>query len=419
MHRARPTHLRPWTCALGLILALVVPSAATQEVRYDLLLMGGHVIDPANEIDGVRDVAVRDGRIVRVAPDIPPQSAKRSVDVKGLYVVPGLVDVHRHHYGPNALFPDDTTLPTGTTTAVDAGGPGWRTFEDYREKIPTRSKTRVLTFINSVGWGRGGDESDVGDMNSQATAAKVLEHPDLIVGIKNAHFGGSGWDSVDRALAAGRLANRPVVLDNSIMSWSGRDTRTKLLKKMRPGDMHTHIYNDRQLEVLDRRTNQVQPYMHEARKRGVLFDLGHGGGSFLWPVADRAMNQGFAPDIISTDAHPGSILSVQADMPHTMSKMMVLGMDLNELVYRSTVTPARAIGRFPEIGTLGDGREADIAVLELEEGVFAYQDAWGMKRLGTRRIVNVLTIRAGEIVFDRDGLAFPDWDTVGRYERIH
>ena len=149
--------------------------------------------------------------------------------------------------------------------------------------------------------------------------------------------------------------------------------------------------------------------MHEARKRGVLFDLGHGGGSFLWPVADRAMSLGFPPDIISTDIHAASILTTQSDMPNCMSKMMTLGMELKEIIYRSTVTPARAISRFPGIGTLGEGKEADIAVLEIEDGVFAYHDAWEKKRMGTRRIVNVLTVRAGEIVYDRDGRAFPDW----------
>ena len=139
---------------------------AAQQDRYDLLLTGGHVIDPANEIDGVRDVAIRNGRIARVAASISAQSAKRTVDVKGLYVVPGLVDIHSHQYGySGALFPDDVALPAGTTTVVDAGGPGWRNFEDYREKILRRARTRVLTFINIVGLGMGGNESDVEDMD--------------------------------------------------------------------------------------------------------------------------------------------------------------------------------------------------------------------------------------------------------------
>ena len=406
-----PTSIEGRAVGIIVLLALLagLPLTAQQD-SYDLLLTGGHVIDPANEIDGVRDVAIRNGRIARVAASIPTGSAKRSVDLKGLYVVPGLVDIHSHQYGySGALFPDDVALPAGTTTVVDAGGPGWRNFEDYREKILRRSKTRVLTFINIVGLGMGGDESSVEDMDPQATARKILEHPDLIVGIKNAHFAGQGFISVERAVEAGRLSNRPVILDNNILSWTGRDTRTKVLEKMRPGDLHTHFYNDRHLELLDRGTGQIQPFMHEARKRGVLFDLGHGGGSFLWTVADRAMRQGFPPDIISTDIHGSSIMTTQSDMPNCMSKMLTLGMELKEIVYRSTVTPARAINRFPDIGTLGEGKEADVAVLELEDGVFAYHDAWQMKRLGTRRIANALTVRAGEIVYDRDARAFADW----------
>ena len=415
---AKLWHVSSAIAAIAVSLALGAKPAAAQQPAYDLLLTGGHVIDPANEIDGVRDVAVRDGRVVRVASGISPAWATRTVDVKGLYVVPGLVDIHTHHYGySGALFPDDTALPAGTTTVADAGGPGWRNFEDYQEKILRRATTRVLTFIHSVGLGMGGDENDVKDMDPRATADKIKAYPDLIVGVKNAHFGEPGWDSVDRAVEAGRLANKPVILDNAILSWTGRDTRTKLLEKLRPGDIHTHFYNDRQLEVLDRKTNQVQPYMFEARKRGVLFDLGHGGGSFLWPVAEQAMAQGLPPDIISTDLHAGSILSTQSDMPNVMSKMLTLGMPLGEAIYRSTVTPARAIGRFPEVGTLGEGREADIAILRLDEGVFSFHDALGKKRLGTRRLMNVLTVRAGEIVYDRDGLAFEDWDAPGSAAR--
>ena len=369
---------------VAVLLALLIglPLIAQQD-SYDLILTGGHVIDPANEIDSVRDVAIRNGRIARIAADLAARSAKRIVDVHGLYVVPGLVDIHSHQYGyDGALFPDDVALPAGTTTVADAGGPGWRNFEDYREKILRRSKTRVLTFINIVGLGMGGNESDVEDMDPQATARKIRKYPDLIVGIKNAHFDGQGFISVDRAVEAGRLSNRPVMLDNNILSWTGRDTRTKLLEKLRPGDLNTHFYNDRHVELLDRRTGQIQPFMFEARKRGVLFDLGHGAGSFLWPVADRAMRLGFPPDTISTDIHAASIVATQSDMPNCMSKMLTLGMELKEIVYRSTVTPARAISRFPEIGTLGEGKEADVAVLEIEDGVFAYHDAWVMKRMG-------------------------------------
>jgi dihydroorotase len=203
-----PTSIDRRAAGIGVLLALLIAlPLAGQQDSFDLLLTGGHVIDPANEVDGIRDVAVRDGRIARVAANIPG-SAKRTVDLKGLYVVPGLVDIHSHQYGySGALFPDDVALAAGTTTVVDAGGPGWRNFEDYREKILRRARTRVLTFINIVGLGMGGNESEVEDMDPQATARKILEYPDLIVGIKNAHFGGQGFISVERAVEAGRLAD--------------------------------------------------------------------------------------------------------------------------------------------------------------------------------------------------------------------
>ena len=292
---------------------------------------------------------------------------------------------------------------------MDVGGPGWRNFKDYREKILRRARTRVLTFINIVGLGMGGNEDDVEDMDPQATARKILEYPDLIVGIKNAHFSRPGFISVEQAVEAGRLANRPVMLDNNILSWTERDTRTKVLEKMRPGDLHTHFYNDRHVELLDRRTSRIQPFMHEARKRGVLFDLGHGGGSFLWPVADRAMSLGFPPDTISTDIHASSIMTTQSDMPNCMSKMLTLGMELKEIIHRSTVTPARAINRWPEIGTLGESKEADLAGPRDRGRRVRLSRRLGEEAPGTRRIVNVLTVRAGEIVYDRDGRAFPDW----------
>jgi dihydroorotase len=182
--------------------------------------------------------------------------------------------------------------------------------------------------------------------------------------------------------------------------------------------MQTHFYNDRQIEILDRFSGKVQPYMWEARRRGVLFDMGHGAGSFLWPVAAKAMEQGYPPDTISTDLHQKSIRAGQPDMPNCISKMTLLGMPLTEAIRRSTVTPAQSIKKFPEIGTLGEGVTADIAVLKMESGIFAFKDAWGMKKMGSRRVRAVLTVRNGEIVFDEDGLGFPLWSEAGEYEKI-
>jgi dihydroorotase len=288
------------------------------------------------------------------------------------------------------------------------------------KRIIQPSQTRVLSLINIVGHGMIGTkyEDDVSDMDSEKTAAKILEHRQHIVGIKTAHFGGSGWVAIDRAIAAGKLAGVPVMIDDKIFTNAGRTSREKLLDKMRPGDIHTHMYNDRQLEVINRFNGKLEPYMIEARKRGVLFDLGHGGGSFLWPVATKAMRQGFAPDTISTDLHSSSIMGPESDMPNCISKMMTLGMTLQDAIFRSTVNPAKAIARFPEIGTLGAGQIADVAVLRLRKGVFAYKDAWQKKLMGTQKVEAVMTIRNGKLVYDVEGRAFPEWTTAGEYEVI-
>ena len=171
------------------------------------------------------------------------------------------------------------------------------------------------------------------------------------------------------------------------------------------------MYNDRQIELIDRFTGKVQPWMIEARQRGVLFDVGHGGGSFLWPVAARAVAQGFVPDTISTDLHQGSLYIQQSDMPNVMSKMMLLGMSFPDVLVRSTVNPAKEIGRYPELGTLGVGKVADLAVLEEQSGVFAFKDAWPAKRLGTKRLQCVLTVRDGKVVYERGAVPARGADT--------
>ncbi len=403
------------------IIFLLLAAAPLAAQPYDLLIRGGRVIDPGNEIDAVMDVAVAGGKIARVAKAIAPDQAKKVVDASGAVVTPGLIDLHAHVFGySGSIFPDDSALYAGTTTVVDCGGAGWRTFEQFKTTIVDQVRTRVLSFINIVGHGMVGEpfESDVSDMNPEKTAAKMAEHPDLIVGIKTAHFTGEGWPAIDAAVKAGVLSGKPVMIDDKIFTNTGRHSREKLLEKMRPGDLHTHVFNDRQVEIVDRFTGKVQPYVWEARKRGVLFDLGHGGGSFMWPVATKAAADGFYPDTISTDLHSSSILGPKSDMANCITKMMSLGMEIGEAIKRSTVAPAKAIGKYPELGTLGDGKEADIAVFRVEEGVFALMDAWKKKRLATRQLTPILTVRAGAIVVDVEGLGFPEWQEAGDYVSI-
>src|SRR5581483_8524942 len=357
----------------------------------------------------VMDVAVIGNRIVAVGPHLTAPPGAQVIDVSGFYVVPGLIDLHMHVFGyEGAIDPDDNALPAGTTTIVDAGGSGWRTFDEFHNTVMAHAHTRVLALLNIVGAGMVGEpyESNTNDMEPEKTADMIKRHRDVIVGIKTAHFGGTGWTAIDRAVAAGRLADVPVMVDDKIFTNTGRTTREELLSHLRPGDIHTHMYNDRQIELVDRFTGKVQPYMIEARKRGVLFDLGHGGGSFLWPVASKAAAQGFYPDTLSTDLHADSILRQRSDMPNCMSKMMLLGMSLNEAVLRSTAVPAKVIHRFPELGTLGKGQIADIAVLDLQTGVFSFTDSWPAKQLGTKRLECVLTVRDGKIVYRRQETAF-------------
>jgi dihydroorotase len=379
---------------------------------YDIVLKGGHVIDPANGVDAVRDVAISAGRISAVRADIPASDARRVVDAAGLYVVPGLIDMHAHVFGnANRLLPDDTALPTGVTTVVDAGGSGWQTFAEFERTVIAHSRARVLAMINILGHGMIGEEneqSDTGDMDPAKTGETIRAHHDLIVAVKTAHFDGKGYTAIDRAREAGRLGGVPIMVDDKIFTNTGRTTREKLLDHLRPGDIHTHMYNDRQLELVDRFTGKVQPYMLQARQRGVKFDMGHGAGSFLWTVAAKAVAQGFVPDTISTDLHATSILAGEPDMPNCMSKMMALGMSLGDAVLRSTVNPAKEIARYPELGTLGVGAGADVTVLDLRSGVFALKDSWGAKRLTTKRLECALTIRAGKIVYERDGVVAAD-----------
>jgi len=389
---------------------------------YDLLLKGGHVIDGKNKIDAVRDVAIQDGKIAEVSADIPGAKAAKVVDVSGLYVVPGLVDMHVHVYagtgrrgaydGDNSVYPDGFTFRVGVTTVADAGSSGWRNFPDFKDRVIDRAKTRVLAFLNIVGKGMGGAvEQDTGDMDSQAAARQALEHKDIIIGIKTAHYAGPEWTPVEHAVEAGTLAGIPVMVDFGVFR-PERPFQDLVLKKLRPGDIYTHTYLDR-VPMLDDQ-GRLLPYLFEARRRGVIFDVGHGGGSFLFRQAVPAMRQGFPPDSISTDLHIGSMNAGMKDMLNVMSKFLNMGMPLDEVIARSTWAPAREIRR-EELGNLSVGAGADVAVLRVEEGSFGFVDTYGARMRGSRKLVCELTIRNGKVVYDLNGITREDWDKLGKY----
>ncbi len=380
----------------------------------DILLRGGHVIDPKNDIDGPADVAISDGTIQAVGAGLDIY-AKRDVDVSGLFVTPGLIDIHVHVYGGYSgwLFPDQHSLPNGVTAVVDTGGPGWKDIDDCIETIVKPSSTRVYILVNIVGAGMiGRPEQDVTEMIPEKCAEAVLKYPEHCIGTKAAHFGGPGWESAGGAIEAARLSDSIAMID-----FAPRPTRSyeELLERMAPGDMHTHLYASH-IPLLDD-DKKVNDYVRKARERGVLFDCGHGAGSFWFRIAVPAMAQGFPPDTISTDLHKSSRMIPNATMPVTMSKFLAMGMSLKEVIYRSTQRPAEVI-RHPELGHLTPGADADVAVLNLQEGEFGFVDS-GRARLSARqRLECELTVRAGRIAWDLNGRSRPAWDAAGDYKNL-
>ncbi|MFB3828180.1 MAG: amidohydrolase/deacetylase family metallohydrolase [Bryobacteraceae bacterium] len=386
---------------------------------YDLLLKGGHVIDGKNGISAIRDVAIAGGRIAAVQPDIPPARARKVVDAAGLYVTPGLVDMHVHVYagtgqrgaysGDNSVYPDGFTFRAGVTTVVDAGSSGWKNFPDFKDRVIDRSRTRVLAFLNIVGPGMGGKiEQSLQEMDAKAAAEQALRYKDVIVGIKSAHYAGPEWTAVDRAVEAGNIAGLPVMVDFGDFR-PERPFQELVTRRLRPGDIYTHTYLGA-VPMLDG-DGRVLPYLFEARKRGVIFDVGHGGGSFLWRQAVPAMRQGFKPDSISTDLHIGSMNSGMKDMLNLMSKFLTMGMPLEEVVQRSTWTPAQEIRR-TGLGHLSVGAPADVALLRLRTGEFGFVDVYGARLRGTRKLECEMTILEGRIVWDLNGMAREDWETL-------
>lgn len=395
---------------------------------YSIVIKGGHVIDPKNNINGIMDVAINDGKIVQVAKNIDAKGATQTVDAKGLYVTPGLIDIHTHVFfgtnldqtysnGPNALPPDGFTFRNGVTTIVDAGCSGWRDFETFKKQTIDLSQTRVLALLNIVGSGmRGGTfEQNIADMDAQKTAEMAKKYPEQVVGVKLAHFNGYDWTPTDRAVEAGKLANVPVMIDfgGSTPTLSIEDL---FLKRLRPGDIFTHCFGQLKTReaIVDVTTNKMKPFVLEARKKGILFDVGYGGISFAFSQAIPAIKSGFFPNTISTDIHTGSMNNAMKDMLNVMSKFMAMGMDLPSVIKASTWNSAQAIKR-PELGSLSVGSVADVAILNLHEGkfevrdtgMFGFFDYTGHKIEGKQKLECEMTVRKGRIVYDLNGIANP------------
>lgn len=404
---------------LAALALLFAPAVAQPQPAYDLLLRGGHVIDAANHIDAVMDVAIRDGHIAQVAPGLKPADAIKTIDVKGMVVTPGLIDMHFHAYngtgergsyaGDLSILPDGFTFRSGVTTIVDAGSSGWRNFEDFKDRVIDRSRTRVLAMINIVGAGMRGSryENNLFDMNAEPAAAMAMRYPGLIVGVKTAHFAGPEWTPVEQAVIAGTRANIPVMVDFGA-DWPQRPLYDLLTRKLRPGDVYTHMYSGLRQEQ-DPVTKGPSKGFIEGRARGLYFDTGTGGGSFKWSLAVPMIKQGFKPDSISTDLHVDSMNSATKDILNVASKLMAIGLSLQEVVADMTAHPAHQIKR-DDLGNLSVGSVADVAVLSLQKGHFGFTDMVNTRVDGNEKLVDELTIKDGRIVYDLNGLEALPWN---------
>ena len=417
-----------WLFASALALIFSFPQSSLAQAHYDLLLKGGHVIDPANHLDAVMDVAVSNGKIAAVDKNLSGAQAGKVVDVSGLYVTPGLIDIHYHighggaplnwftpegrsHEAPLGLLPD-LALASGVTTIVDAGTAGADTFLQEKEEAIDTAKVRVLAFLNIVANGmQGGLEQTVDQMDPKRCAETIQKYKDVIVGVKTAHYWTEDpwdpehtpWAAVDRAEECGKAADVPVMFD--FWPRPDRSYADLILTKMRPGDIHTHVFAQQFPILLP--DGKLNPIMLQARQRGVIFDVGHGAGSFWFRNAVPAFKQGFVPDSISTDLHTGNYRVLS--MAEVISKFLAMGVPLPDLIQRSTVNPAREIRR-PELGTLSVGKEADIAVFEQQRGNFGYIDCGYAKMTGNLKLVARMTVRAGKILFDPTGLSMVEWE---------
>ena len=409
-----------------LVVACLVPVSTLQAQEIDILLKGGHVIDPKNKIDSRMDIAIANGKILQVASDIPSEKAKQVIDVTGMYVTPGLIDMHTHNFwgtngdyymdGPKGLPPDGFTFRCGVTTVVDVGSMGWRTFPTYKKQTIDQSQTRVLVFLNIVGGGmRLIPEQDTNDMDSKLTANAAKLYKDYVVGIKTAHFSG-GFTAVDRSVEASKQAGGiPVMIDFGY-NYPPNSIEELFMKHLRPGDIFTHMFHaggglssPPYREAIVDANGKVKPFVFEAQKRGIIFDVGFGGGGLVFSQAIPSFKQGLLPNTISTDLHADSMNGGLKSMSNLMSLFLSLGMSVQDVILRTTWNPANVINR-KDLGNLSPGAEADVAVFKVRDGNFGFMDARRTTMNGTKKLEVELTLRAGRIVWDMNGISGPQWD---------
>lgn len=371
--------------------------------KFDLVVADGEVLDPSQRFFGRADIGIKNGRIGALAPCIPAGRSLQRIDAGGKLVTPGLVDLHTHlvpHLGLG-LPADEMVGITGVTTAVSAGDAGWLTLGNLLHNAVPQARTRIFAFVHISSIGLAGSLS-VGEMlnidyaDVRGCAKALAENPERLLGVKvrisDSIVGPNGLEPLRRALDAAALAGPAFRVMCHIGSAPG--SLSDLLGLLRSGDILTHAYSGAGNNIVQ--NGNLLPAALEAKERGVIFDVGHGGGSFDYTICESAMQQGATPDTISSDIHAASINTPgYPTLPNVMSKFLALGLSLNEVVAKATFVPASIIGRVAGLGTLQIGAPADITVFDFLHGSFEFADTQGNKRRGTQKLVPILTIRAG------------------------
>lgn len=370
---------------------------------FDLVIKGGEVIDPSQGLRGIRDVGIRLGQIVSLEASIPPEQARQTIDAKGKIVTPGLVDLHAHvyPYGSAIGIPPDELVPyTATTTYVSAGDAGANNFGAFRRQVIAQSRSRLFAFVHISTIGLAG--FPVGELLNidyarvDATARALADNPDVVLGVKVretlAFVGSNGIEPLKRAIAAVERSGTKGRVMCHIGNAPG-DLAT-LIDTLRPGDILTHPYSSLGNNTVQ--NGKLLPAVIEAKKRGVIIDVGHGAGSFDYDIAEAAIQQGLLPDTISSDVHvQAANTPSQPYLPWVLSKFLALGFSLEQVIEAATVKPAAVIGRVPKLGTLQPGAPADVSILELVEGPVLLLDTSNKPRTGKAYLKAVQTVRGG------------------------
>jgi dihydroorotase len=373
----------------------------------DLLIKGGTVVDPSQNLHALLDVAVKDGKIQQVAQDIPADGSRNVISAKGRIVAPGLIDVHVHVFegvGPTGVNADQYCLGRGVTTAVDAGSAGYFAIAGFRQYVIKPSATRVYAMID-IGargtlMGLVGNYSNLDWVNPQLTARAAEANKPDVVAIKarlsREITGPNDMEVLKRALEAAEMVHLPLMVHIG----DSYSPLPQILRQLRKGDILTHCFTGRPNGPLDA-SGKIIPEMLECRERGVFFDVGDGGPHLSLDVAEKCLQQNFLPDTIGTDLGGLSINGPVYDLVTELSKFLTIGMTLDQVIERVTLRPTHLFNFGVELGTLRPGSVADITILELREGTFVFGDSTGKKRTGKQKLQSVAAIRAGKAYINR------------------